>query len=69
MLCPKKVKTEKLKIETNIQNLIFTYSLTFKFKLLSYCRRYGHFKIAVYFLIALIIMRLRRPQFQGLTKR
>jgi hypothetical protein len=24
-------------------NLIFIYSLTFKFKLLSYRRRYGHF--------------------------
>jgi hypothetical protein len=32
MLCPnKKGKTEKLKVETKIQNLIFAYSLTFKF--------------------------------------
>jgi hypothetical protein len=30
MLCPnKKVKTEKLKVETKILNLTFTYSLTF----------------------------------------
>ena len=31
MLCPKKVKTEKLKVEIKIQNLIFAYSLPFKF--------------------------------------
>jgi hypothetical protein len=32
MLCPnKKGKTEKLKVETKILNLIFAYSLTFKF--------------------------------------
>ena len=52
MLCPnKKGKTEKLKVETKIQNLIFAYSLTFKFELSSYCLPLWAFHVINNFII------------------
>jgi len=49
----KKVKTEKLKVKYKMPNLIFIYSLTFKFKLLSYDSVMGILSVIVVVLIVI----------------